>query len=209
MKFFLLINIKMPTIVCILTFMNWKNSILGLSEPKKSWISWYFYTYEHLKFHAQLSWAWKKFYNLGPWSVLQIRRGNRDNLGIISHISPYRYILWAIIRTILPRWLDSSNEGSQHMFSLRNKKNYLWIILNTASYLELWSDSRFWPSRFSLNQGNRAASFYSSGLLSLLWVYTICLGKPDACFTKRLNPKIFVMSIHLWNLMKILGLKSP
>ena len=35
MNFFLLINIKMPTIVGILTFMSRKNSILGLSEPKK------------------------------------------------------------------------------------------------------------------------------------------------------------------------------
>ena len=36
MKFFLLINVKMPTIVGIFTFMNRKNSILGLSESKKS-----------------------------------------------------------------------------------------------------------------------------------------------------------------------------
>ena len=36
MKFFLLINVKMPTIVGILTFMSVKNSILGLSEPKKT-----------------------------------------------------------------------------------------------------------------------------------------------------------------------------
>ena len=36
MKFFLLINVKMPTIVGILTFMSGKNSILGLSEPKKA-----------------------------------------------------------------------------------------------------------------------------------------------------------------------------
>ena len=36
MEFFLLINVKMPTIVGILTFMSGKNSILGLSEPKKS-----------------------------------------------------------------------------------------------------------------------------------------------------------------------------
>ena len=35
MNFFLLINIKMPTIVGILTVMSGKNSILGLSEPKK------------------------------------------------------------------------------------------------------------------------------------------------------------------------------
>ena len=36
MKFFMLINVKMPTIVGILTFMSGKNSLLGLSEPKKS-----------------------------------------------------------------------------------------------------------------------------------------------------------------------------
>ena len=36
MKFFLLINVKIPTIVGILTFMSGKNSTLGLSEPKKA-----------------------------------------------------------------------------------------------------------------------------------------------------------------------------
>ena len=35
MKFFLLINVKMPTTVGILTFMSRKNSILGLSESEK------------------------------------------------------------------------------------------------------------------------------------------------------------------------------
>ena len=34
--FFLLINVQMPTIVGILTFMNRKNSILGLSESEKA-----------------------------------------------------------------------------------------------------------------------------------------------------------------------------
>ena len=34
-EFFLLINVKMLTIVGILTFINGKSSILGLSEPKK------------------------------------------------------------------------------------------------------------------------------------------------------------------------------
>ena len=34
MKFFLLINIKMPTMVSILTLMSKKNSILCLYEPK-------------------------------------------------------------------------------------------------------------------------------------------------------------------------------
>ena len=39
MKIFLLINVKMPTIVGILTFMSRKNSILGSSEPNISRIS--------------------------------------------------------------------------------------------------------------------------------------------------------------------------
>ena len=33
-KIFLLINVKMPTMIGILTFMSRENSILGLPEPK-------------------------------------------------------------------------------------------------------------------------------------------------------------------------------
>ena len=36
MKFNLLINVKMPTIVGILIFRSRKNNIIGLSEPQKS-----------------------------------------------------------------------------------------------------------------------------------------------------------------------------
>ena len=36
MNVFLLINVKMPLIVDIFTFMSGENSILGLSEPKKA-----------------------------------------------------------------------------------------------------------------------------------------------------------------------------
>ena len=38
-----------------------------------------------------------------------------------------------------PSHQDRSNEGSQHMFSWRNKKNYRRIIFNTPSYQELCS----------------------------------------------------------------------
>ena len=55
MKFFLLINVKMPTSVGISTFMSTKNSILLSSDPEKCRFFLYFHTYEHLKFHAQLS----------------------------------------------------------------------------------------------------------------------------------------------------------
>ena len=93
MKFFLLINIKMPTIVGILTFMSRKNSILSLSELEKCWIYWYFHTYEHLKFHAQVSWAWKKFYNLGARSLLLGREYN--SLTVSRHKNPcFQTDLW-------------------------------------------------------------------------------------------------------------------
>ena len=55
-KFFLLINVKMPTIVDILTFMSRKISILDFSEPEKYWISWYFHSYENLK-HLDCPWS--------------------------------------------------------------------------------------------------------------------------------------------------------
>ena len=56
MKFSLLINVKIPTINGILTFMSRKNSILGLYESeKKTKFFLYFYNYEHLKFHAKQS----------------------------------------------------------------------------------------------------------------------------------------------------------
>ena len=55
MKLFLLINVKMPKNVGILTFTSRKNSILGLSEPTKAEFLCIFHTYEHLKFHAQLN----------------------------------------------------------------------------------------------------------------------------------------------------------
>ena len=35
MTFFLLINVKMPTVVGILTFIRRKNGIIGLSEPEE------------------------------------------------------------------------------------------------------------------------------------------------------------------------------
>ena len=55
-------------------------------------------------------------------TVLQIRKSNRDNLGIISHISPSKHICDPSLE---PSHRDGSNEGLQHMFLMRNKKNYL------------------------------------------------------------------------------------
>ena len=48
MLFFMLKNVKMPTLVGILTILSKKN-------------------------HAQLSWAWKNFYNLGACMSVRLR----------------------------------------------------------------------------------------------------------------------------------------
>ena len=57
-----------------------------------------------------------KFY-CKPLSVIQIRRSNRDNLGIISQI-----LNIFCDSSLEPSRRDGSNEGSQHMFSLRTRK---------------------------------------------------------------------------------------
>ena len=54
MNSFLLITVKMPTIVGILTYMSRKSNILGLPIEKADF-SLYFYTYGHLRFHPLLS----------------------------------------------------------------------------------------------------------------------------------------------------------
>ena len=66
MKFFLLINVKMPTItiVGILTFMNRKNSILGLSEPEKK-LNYLIITSIKISCSAKL--CMKISYNLRAW----------------------------------------------------------------------------------------------------------------------------------------------
>ena len=73
-KFILLINVKMPTIVGILTFISKINTTSETFKARNFLICLCFSFYEQLKIHAELSWAWKKFYNLGALSPLQDKR---------------------------------------------------------------------------------------------------------------------------------------
>ena len=66
-KFILLINVKMPTIVGILTFISMKNATYEGLKARNFFICRYFSFYEQLKFHAQLSWAWKSFITSEPY----------------------------------------------------------------------------------------------------------------------------------------------
>ena len=59
-------NIKMPTIIGILIFISRKNFMLSSALQEKGLSWWFLIFYKQNKFHSQLSWAWKKFYNLGP-----------------------------------------------------------------------------------------------------------------------------------------------
>ena len=76
------------------------------------------------------------------WFQWEIRK-------IIPQLSSYHHMLWLIISPYVvtphlnhlpssePSQWDSSDEGSQHMVSMRNKKNYPSIIIKYPSYLEL------------------------------------------------------------------------
>ena len=66
-KFILLINVKMPTTVGILTFISMINTTSERLKLRNFFTFRYFSFYEELKFRTQLSWAWKKFNNLGAW----------------------------------------------------------------------------------------------------------------------------------------------
>ena len=67
------------------------------------------------------SWDYKMSFLKGLCSNPD-KRGNRDNLGIIS-IFLHKNIFSD--PSLEPSHSDSSNKGSQHMFSLKNKKNYI------------------------------------------------------------------------------------
>ena len=75
-KFILFINVKMPTIVGILTFI----SRINTTSERLRWkgrnvfIFQHFSFQEQLKFRAQLSWVWFKLYNLGarPGKLLDL-----------------------------------------------------------------------------------------------------------------------------------------
>ena len=54
--------------------------------------------------------------------MLQIRRGKRDNFGIIFHVTPSNI---CCDPSFEPSHPDGFNEGPQHTFLLRNKTNYL------------------------------------------------------------------------------------
>ena len=60
----MLINVKMPTIVGILTFISRIDTISESFKAGKIFFFSILVFVEQLKFHAQFIWEWNKFYNL-------------------------------------------------------------------------------------------------------------------------------------------------
>ena len=71
-KFILLINVKMPTIVGILTIISMVNTTSEKLKASHFFICRYVSFYEQRKFRDQLSWAWKTFHNPGNRSTRKV-----------------------------------------------------------------------------------------------------------------------------------------
>ena len=84
-NFIILINVKMPTIVGILTFISMINTKSESLKARNVDTFHHFCCYEQLKFHAQLSWALKKGYiTSGPGPDFTKR-----NSGTLSEIQTF------------------------------------------------------------------------------------------------------------------------
>ena len=64
-KIFMLINLKLLTIANSFLLNIAEHEIFSANKYENANNSWRFHIYWQRKFHAQLFWAWKKFYNLG------------------------------------------------------------------------------------------------------------------------------------------------
>ena len=91
MKFFLLINVKMPTIVGILTFMSRKNSIFGLYESEKKLNFLIFLYLWAFKISCSTELGIKKFYKLGA---------RQRHLILISIISFFFFFFFCFIKNL-------------------------------------------------------------------------------------------------------------
>ena len=77
-KFIMVINVKMPTIVCILTFISMINTAIKSLKARKVFIFQHSSFNEQSKFHAQLSWVWKRFLKKSISERTKARRRDKN-----------------------------------------------------------------------------------------------------------------------------------
>ena len=66
-KFILLINLKFLTIANSFLLNIAEHENFSANKYENANYCWHFHIYEQIKFHAQVSWAWKTFYNFEAW----------------------------------------------------------------------------------------------------------------------------------------------
>ena len=105
--------------------------------------------------------------------------------------------------TLEPSRGDGSYEGSQHMLSFRNKKKYLWLILNSPSYLLLcnivrpanagWLD-QFWFSVYNhanLYRFEETSSYWSVKRISVFLCFWLVNQRHTSGITVTVQWPIF------------------
>ena len=157
-KFILLINVKMPTIVGIFTFISIINTTSERLKPRNFFFCRYFSFYEQLKFRALLSWAWKKFYDLGARGSNSIWCWLSDIIRKSFKVS-YTLYNWPV-RTIV--W---NNFTVISMYALRSRMKIVWILI---SWLMRYINS---PDISGLNMVGVTSRFhpYTGGYLDRPW----------------------------------------
>ena len=126
----MLINIKMPTIFGILTFMSMVNTVAERLKARKLFICWYFSFYEQLKFRAELSWAWKKFYNLGArleiWDIFNTMEADRRH-----------FDLWLVALNIFAANLKQSQMANPGVSEYATNST-IYRLVKVSQFLPKW-----------------------------------------------------------------------
>ena len=113
-KFILLINLKMPTMVGILTFISMINTISERLTARRFIILRYFSFYEHLKFRAHLSRARNMLYNLGALSCVCIECSHKHMTS-----SPLGYIQMARLKEAFFAYAISTEILSEGQYTVK------------------------------------------------------------------------------------------
>ena len=135
---------KKVLIIGIFIFMTKWNFMLSWVEHEKSFNYWYFYFYDQVKFHAQLSWAWKKFYNLGAVSHLLYCNGCCKEC--CSEVLPH------------PPYSPDLTPSDYHLFPKRKKKRHLH---GKVMIMNLWLLSR-------IGSQGQTSDFYRNSISDLV-----------------------------------------
>ena len=118
-KFILFINVKMPTIVGILTFISMINTTSERLKARYFFTFRHFSSYEQLKFLAQLTWAQKKFYN--PTARTRSWSGSKPFDALIVFLKEF-FFIW---RKKVSRW----QQKHEKLPSLQRVTVTIWINL--------------------------------------------------------------------------------